>query len=205
MSRLAFKVNITHALSNFIGLKDVFDTSVDQGLRDTAAHVKDLMIRNYELSSVAPQHPLTLARKTLEGYQKVDIPNRITEEFDEKGDLRVGFFDQPREEMRLIYRQEFGGNIPITEKMRTWYNTMAYISMGWEPDSGTTSPSSFSHPFKPLRDSTQVMRIPAKQFIRDTFDVVGNSNVLANRLLRALDSFTTGRFVGGNNIVRDFL
>lgn len=212
MARLAFKVSIKHALSNFIGLADAYDTSVEQGLRDTAEHVKDLITANYTLASVAPQHPLTLARKSFEGYQKVDLLNRITEDFDDRGDLRVGFFDQPRDIMRIIYQQEFGGSIPITDKMREWYNTMAYISQGWQPKDKDgneiptpTPPSAFPYPFPPLKDSTTAMKIPAKFFLRDAFSTIGNANILANRIARGLDAFMTGRFVGGNNVTQNFL
>lgn len=192
MARLAFKVNIDHALSNFIGLKDVYDTSIDEGLRATAEIVRDLVIDKYRMASSAPQHPLTWAKKAMTGYDPVNIPNKVEIDYDDKGMLRVGFFETDRESMRIIYLQEFGGNIRVTEDMREWYNTMAFISQGWVPDRGTTRPSDFVFPFPPLYKNTTHMLIPAKLFLRNAFAEVGNSAILTNRLRFALESHMRG-------------
>lgn len=199
-SNLRFKVDVKHVLSNFTELAKQFDMASTAGIAAATTFAHKVMIEKYTQETRKGEHPLTVAKRNA-GLDRVDIPSLIQAKPDAKGDMRIGFFDEDAETMRIVYLQEYGGSITITEKMRAWYNAMAFVSKGWRPDHATIGPEMFPEEFQPLRESTSQFVIPPKFFLRRAFYELGSVNVLSNRLAFALESFfSSGNIEKGTTI-----
>lgn len=186
MAQLAFKIRLKHRLSNFPELAKKFEMATQAGLKAAADFVQETIQDVYNLETRPGEHPLTQAMRTSEGYKKLDIPSLIQTLPDEENDLRVGFFSQSKSTMQIIYLQEFGGYLKVTDRMRAWYNVMAYRSKGWKPW-GPWMPITFPVAFNPLKESTRYFDIPAKLFLRKAFKKLGNENILVNRVRFAVE------------------
>lgn len=202
-SNLRFKVDVTHVLSNFTKLATIYDMATANSLQEATEYVHKRMIDIYQQETRHGEHPLTIAKRNA-GLDRVDIPSLIQAKPDEEGEMRIGFFDEDVETMRIVYLQEYGGSILISEKMRAWYNAMAFISKGWRPDHATIGPEMFPEEFQPLKASTRRVVIPPKFFLRRAFHELGNAAILDNRLAFALESFFRSGRIPEDTVIGGF-
>ena len=151
---------------------DATDGAVVEFLNDRKRDI----INNYDdyKSLVSKRaHPLTEVTDNEPDQIHLTLEQTIQIRKEEDGVYSVGWFEQDKQYMAILFLQEFGGNILITDRMRIWYNTM-----------------SRKYDFPPLNPETKFMVIPAGMFIRNAFFAAefGSQRRLSNLLRFAVKS-----------------
>lgn len=203
MARLSFKLPRRNKLGNFTQLAGTLIPTSQAVLLHAANEAMDVIKEEIDASSNV-KHPLS----RIMDKQEFSLKDKLSTKEDEKGDIRVGFFDMSDREKNIIYSQEFGGRIRITPKMRAWFNTMAYRTRArkdgtyWEPTGPNLTPINRSAgEMSPLRASTTSFSVPARGYLRNSFARLGISGILANRLRFALaSSMREGRIQTGSTL-----
>lgn len=152
-------------------IKRGFDKAIEAFLKDRQKEIIDNYLE-HKGNTARNAHPLTRA---VPYYGKnvnripahIDIMERLEVKKVSDDEWRLGFFEQDPQIMAIIYLQEFGANIFITDKMRNWYNAMAR-----------------ENNFPPLNPNTRVIVTKAGMFMRKAFfgKEFASAKVLANRL-----------------------